>query len=107
MKPTLNSLKVLTIFALFLLCLFAPIYIQSYRAFHKQDETLVQESKIDSLEQLKSVIESLPDGAFKANLYIILATEYAGDSIDLHSILSAYAKMQMQKLQGKKNGNTI
>lgn len=73
----------------------------------QQDEPLLEIHVPKSLDDLKTFIESLPDSAFKANLYIILATEYAGDSINLHSILSAYAKMQMQKLQGEKNGDTI
>lgn len=73
----------------------------------RQDESLLEIHAPKSLDDLKIFIESLPDNAFKANLYIILATEYAGDSVDLHSILSAYAKMQMQKLQGQKKDDTI
>lgn len=102
-----SAFKMLTIFAICLLALLAPVYVKSYYSSSKLKEPAAVELKVNSVEQLKQIIESLPDGAFKANIYIVLATEYAGDSTDLHAILSAYAKMQMQKLQGEKKGNTI
>lgn len=55
-----------------------------------------------TIEQLTAAIEQLPDGPFKANLYVVLATEYAGDTEALKQILQEFTRMQMEKLQNKK-----
>jgi hypothetical protein len=55
-----------------------------------------------TIEQLVVAIAQLPDGPFKANLYVVLATEYAGDTEALKQILQEFTRLQMEKLQNKK-----
>jgi|LakMenEpi03Aug12_release.lakeMendotaPanAssembly.Ray.scaffolds.fasta_scaffold657262_3 hypothetical protein len=66
-----------------------------------QPQPIEQVQQVSNIEELKRIIEAMPDGSLKANLYIVLATEYAGSSIELHTILDLYAKMQMKKMQSK------
>jgi hypothetical protein len=61
-----------------------------------------QPNLASTVEQLTAAIEQLPDGGFKANLYVVLATEYAGDTEILKQILQEFARLQMEKLQKKK-----
>jgi len=53
----------------------------------------------DPLKQLELVIDELPDSSLKRNLYIILASEYTGDSEELNEIMQAYSKMKIKELQ--------
>jgi|688.fasta_scaffold469543_4 hypothetical protein len=53
----------------------------------------------DSLKQLELVIDELPDSSLKRNLYIILASEYTGDSEELNELMQAYSKMKIKELQ--------
>lgn len=66
-----------------------------------QPQLVNQVQQVYSIKELEQIIEAMPDGPLKANLYIVLATEYAGSSIELHTILDLYAKMQMKKMQNK------
>ena len=77
----------------------------SAREMWKQKETIAKTQK--PVQDLQTLIESMPDGALKGNLYIILATEHLGESKALHALLSAYAKMQLEKLERQKKGDTI
>jgi len=53
----------------------------------------------DPLKQLELVIDELPDSSLKRNLYIILASEYTGDSEELNELMQAYSKMKIKELQ--------
>lgn len=86
----------------FVAAMLAPVYLKQPQ--HKQPQPIVHAQKAPNIEELKQMIEALPNGPLKANFYIVLATEYAGDSAALHNILDVFAKMQMKKLQNK---NTI
>jgi len=55
-------------------------------------------------EHLLEYINTMPQGDFKSNLLVVIATEFAGDSDNLNELMLEYARMQMQKLQ-KKNLN--
>ena len=84
----------------FVAAMLVPVYYNSQSKIN-QPQPIVQLQKTPSIEELKQIIEALPNGPLKANFYIVLATEYAGDSAALHDILNAFAKMQMEKLQNK------
>lgn len=88
--------------AVFAAGIFVPVYLKQSQ--DKQPQPIVQLQKATNIEELKRSIEAMPNGPLKANLFIVLATEYAGDSAALHDILNTFAKMQMEKLQNK---NTI
>jgi hypothetical protein len=51
------------------------------------------------IEKLEAAIDELPDGLLKRNLYTILASEYANDSVQLNQILEAYSQMKIKELQ--------
>ena len=53
----------------------------------------------DPLKQLELVIDELPDSSLKRNLYIIMASEYTGDSEELNELMQAYSKMKIKELQ--------
>lgn len=53
------------------------------------------------LAELETSIHALPDSKLKRNLYSVLASEYAGDSNELHDLLQAYSQLQIEKIQGK------
>lgn len=53
------------------------------------------------LVELEASIRVLPDSNLKRNLYTVLASEYSGDSNELHELLQAYSKLQIEKIQGK------
>ena len=85
-----------------ILCIGAAAY---FKTSHSVQPQLVNQVKqVYSIKELERIIEAMPDGPLKANFYIVLATEYAGSSIELHTILDLYAKMQMKRMQ---NGDTI
>jgi len=86
----------------FAMSMCAAAYFKTSHSSQSQPTKQVQQvQQVPSIEELKRIIEAMPDGLLKANLYIVLATEYAGSSIELHTILDLYAKMQMKKMQNK------
>ncbi len=99
MKIFSNIWRPALLAAVFATGIFAPVYLKQTQ--DKQPQPIVQVQKATNIEELKRIIEAMPNGPFKANLYIVLATEYAGDSAALHDILNTFAKMQMEKLQNK------
>lgn len=52
-----------------------------------------------SINQIIEAIEKLPESAFKSNLYIIIATEYAGDGDKLNEILQEWSRLQVDQLK--------
>lgn len=79
--------------------IFAPVYLKQSQ--DKQQQAIVQVHQAFNVDELRRTIEAMPNGPLKSNLYIVLATEYAGESDELNAILDAYAKLQMQLLLNK------
>lgn len=100
MKIFFELWKPLAIAGFFAACIFAPVgYMNNSK--RKQPTPMVSIQKPFNIEDMKQLIESMPNSALKANFYIILATEYAGNSDELHAILNEFAKMQLEKLHNK------
>ena len=53
------------------------------------------------IDNLESAIHALPDSQLKKNLYTVLASEYAGDSNELHELLQEYSKIKIKQLEKK------
>ena len=53
------------------------------------------------LAELETSIHALPDSKLKRNLYSVLASEYAGDSNELHELLQEYSKIKIKQLEDK------
>lgn len=58
----------------------------------------VQKPK-DSLASIIDQVEKLPDGPFKRNMYTIIGTEYAGDSVKLNKMLQKYSEEMIKQLE--------
>jgi hypothetical protein len=99
MKIFSNNWHSVILCTAFAMSICAAAYFKTSHSSQPQPTKQVQQAP--SIEELKRIIEAMPDGLLKANLYIVLATEYAGSSIELHTILDLYAKMQMKKMQSK------
>jgi hypothetical protein len=44
-------------------------------------------------------VEKLPDGPFKRNMFTIIGTEYAGDSVKLNKMLQKYSEEMIKQLE--------
>jgi hypothetical protein len=53
------------------------------------------------IDKLEAVILALPDSQLKNNLFTVLASEYAGDSNELHELLQEYSKIKIKQLEDK------
>jgi hypothetical protein len=58
----------------------------------------VQKPK-DSLASIIDQVEKLPDGPFKRNMFTIIGTEYAGDSVKLNKMLQKYSEEMIKQLE--------
>ena len=53
------------------------------------------------IDKLEEAIHALPDSQLKNNLFTVLASEYAGDSNELHELLQEYSKIKIKQLEDK------
>ena len=75
-----------------------------YGARHNKEQVNIPTSvelKIDNVnvQQLADLVNRLPDGPFKSNLYTVLAAELGGTSKELNTLLMEYVRLQIEKLQ--------
>lgn len=66
---------------------------------HKQASALARRSSnITTFNDLRNYADTLPDTAFRSNLYIIMAADYMADSEKLNNVLQEYARLATDKL---------
>ena len=61
----------------------------------------LHEAESNAVNRLEAIVDELPPGNLKSNMYTVLAAEYGGDGDSLQEHLKAYAEMKIKELQAR------
>jgi hypothetical protein len=92
-----NNLDLLAIVVLFVVTL--AIAAGFHWSVDKLITLALPKEEVNVVHRLEAIIDELPPGNLKSNMYTVLAAEYGGDGDSLQERLKAYAEMRIKELQ--------